>query len=850
MNIPWGGSIDTKDSESNSSITAAPIVTDPATSPAAQLGLRSDEAARRLMRFGANALQTAPSALVAREALGALINPLMLVLLVSSGVAASVGELVDATIIVVMVLLSVALNVVQSSRSRSAAERLRHSVAPTATVIRDGVWRELPRGDLVPGDVVRLAAGDLVPGDATLMESRDLHVQEAALTGESLPAEKESAPTGHAELTARNRVFLGTSVVTGAATAVITATGRHTSFGEIAERLRERAPATEFDRGMTRLGTLITRTVLFLVLFLMVVSVALHRDPLESLLFAVALAVGLVPEFMPMITSVTLASGAVRMARAKVIVRHLAAIQNLGSIDILCSDKTGTLTVGEMALEQSIDLQGGTRPEVLSLAHLNSQFETGIRSPLDLAILRAAPASADDNEKLDEMPFDFERRRSSIVVRRGAERLLVCKGAPESLAECCDRYAVGMETRALDDTARGALRERVHALGAQGLRVLGVAWRTVTPHASYGKADEHDLIFSGLLAFSDPPLPDAARTIASLRELGVTVKILSGDEAAVARSVCDRTGVDASRIVVGDEIDRMSDAGLAHVAEQVSVFARVSPQQKNRILLALKSRRHVVGYLGDGINDAPSLHTADVGISVSTAVDVAKETADIILLERGLGVLQAGILEGRRAFGNVTKYLLMSTSSNFGNMFSMAIASLVLPFLPMLPTQILLNNFLYDLAQVAIPTDHVDDAYTRRPQRWNMRALRRFMITVGPISSVFDFITFGALLLIFRATEAAFHTGWFIESLVTQTLVLFVIRSPRSAFRSKPSRALVWTVAGAVTLGVALPFTPLALPLGFVTPPALFLGFVVLVTVGYLACLELVKRPLMARLLT
>ena len=831
-------------------MTATPFVAHPALSSSEQLGLSSEEAARRFTRFGPNALQTAPTGVVAREVLAALGNPLMLVLLVSSGVAAGVGELVDATIIVVMVLLSVALNVVQSSRSRSAAERLRHSVAPTATVIRDGTWRELPRGELVPGDVVRLAAGDLVPGDATLLESRDLHVQEAALTGESLPAEKESASPGQTELTARNRVFLGTSVVTGAATAIITATGQRTTFGEIAARLRERAPATEFDRGLAHLGVLITRTVLFLVLFLMVVSIALHRNPLESLLFAVALAVGLVPEFMPMITSVTLASGAVRMARAKVIVRHLAAIQNLGSIDVLCSDKTGTLTLGEMTLEQSIDLGGAPRPEVLSLAHLNSRFETGIRSPLDLAILRAGPEGAEEYEKLDEMPFDFERRRSSIVARRGADRLLVCKGAPESLALCCDRYAVGTATRPFDGAARDALREQVHELGARGLRVLGVASRTVVPQAAYGKADEHDLIFAGLLAFSDPPLPDAARTIASLRELGVAVKILTGDEATVARSVCERTGVDASRVIVGDDIDRMSDAGLAHVAEQVSVFARVSPQQKNRILLALKSRQHVVGYLGDGINDAPSLHTADVGISVSSAVDVAKETADIILLERGLGVLRAGILEGRRAFGNVTKYLLMGTSSNFGNMFSMAVASLVLPFLPMLPTQILLNNFLYDLAQVAIPTDHVDEAFTRRPQRWNMRALRRFMITVGPISSVFDFITFGALLLVFRATEAAFHTGWFIESLVTQTLVLFVIRSPRSAFRSRPSRALVWTVAGALALGVTLPLTPLAHPLGFVRPPALFLGFVVLVTAGYLACVELVKRPLMARLLT
>jgi len=813
------------------------------------LGLTSAEASRRLARYGPNALQTTPARSVVRDALGALANPLMLVLLASSGVAAGVGEVVDATIIVVMVLFSVALNAIQSSRSRSAAERLRLSIAPTATVVRDSAWRELPRGELVPGDVVRLSAGDLVPGDGTLLESRDLHVQEAALTGESLPAEKESAPRDQRELTTRNRVFLGTSVVTGTGMALITATGRLTSFGEIAARLSERAPATEFDRGMTHLGMLITRAVLLLVSFLVVVSVALHRNPLESLLFAVALAVGLVPEFMPMITSVTLANGAVRMARAKVIVRHLAAIQNLGSIDVLCSDKTGTLTLGEMTLEQAIDLEGHERSDVLSLAHLNSRFETGIRSPLDLAILRAAQIGPEDNEKLDEIPFDFDRRRASIVARCGNERVLVSKGAPESLVTCCDRYAAGTDTRPLDDASLTMLRERVHSLGASGLRVLAVAWRPVPPQRAYTKSDEHDLIFAGLLAFSDPPLPDAAATVASLRELGVSVKILSGDEATVARNVCERTGIDASRVVVGDEIDRMSDAGLAHVAEQVSVFARVSPQQKNRILLALKGRQHVVGYLGDGINDAPSLHTADVGISVATAVDVAKDSADIILLERRLDVLRTGILEGRRAFGNVMKYLLMGTSSNFGNMFSMALASLVLPFLPMLPTQILLNNFLYDLAQVAIPTDRVDEAYTRRPQRWNIHALRRFMISVGPISSIFDFITFGALLLLFHATEPAFHTGWFTESLVTQTLVLFVIRSPGSPFRTRPSTALLCSVSGALALGILLPFTPLAAPLGFVRPPLAFLGFVVLVTAGYLTTVELVKRPLMARVL-
>jgi Mg2+-importing ATPase len=828
-------------------LAASPSLAEPSSTPA---GLSSDEAQRRLTKYGPNTLRSAPRDSALREVLSALASPLMLVLLVASAVAAGLGQVVDATIIAVMVLLSIALNVVQSGRSRRAADRLRQSVAPTATVRRDGDWRELPRGDVVPGDLIRLSAGDLVPGDATLVESRDLHVQEAALTGESLPAEKEAVAAGGLRPTTAQCVFLGTSIVSGTGVAVVSATGRATQYGEIAERLRARAPATEFDRGLARLGALITRTVVLLVLFLVLVSVALHRDPLESLLFAVALAVGLVPEFMPMITSVTLANGAVRMSRRHVIVKHLAAIQNLGSIDVLCSDKTGTLTRGEMTLDGAVDLQGRDSADVLSLARLNARFETGIRSPLDAAIMNGAAPTGDVWTKLDEIPFDFERRRLSIVAQRGAERLLVSKGAPEAVFACCNRYADDTRVQPIDAGARDRLLETVHALGARGLRVLGVASRSVDGQAAYGKQDEHSLIFAGLLSFNDPPLDDAAETVASLRELGVTVKILTGDNDAVARSVCARTGIDASRVVLGDEVDHMSDAGLAHVAEQANVFARVSPQQKNRVLLALKHRGHVVGYLGDGINDAPSLHTADVGISVSSAADVAKDTADVILLERGLDVLRTGILEGRKAFGNVTKYLLMGTSSNFGNMFSMAAASLFLPFLPMLPSQILLNNFLYDLAQVAIPGDRVDEAYTRRPQRWDMRALRRFMVTIGPISSVFDFVTFGVLLLFFQAGAGAFHTGWFVESLVTQTLVLFVIRTPRSIFRSRPSRGLVVTVAGAVALGVLLPFTPLASPLGFVAPPASFLGYVVLVTVAYLTCVELAKRPLMRRLIS
>ena len=816
---------------------------------AAPLGLTSEEATRRLAQFGDNAPRASPRASAFREVLGALINPLMLVLLAASAVAAVLGEVVNAIIVAVMVLLSICLNVVQSHRSRRAADRLRQSVAPTATVLRDGAWQEIHLRTVVPGDVIRLGAGDLVPGDATLIESRDLHVQEAALTGESLPQEKHATKPPGATDDRCTRVFLGTSVVSGSATALVRSTGASTSFGQIAERLRERAPTTEFDRGLARLGTMITRTVFFLVLLLVLASIALHRDPLESLLFAVALAVGLVPEFMPMITSVTLANGAVRMARANVIVRHLSAIQNLGSIDVLCSDKTGTLTRAEMQVERSIELRGRSSDDVLALAALNARFETGIRSPLDGAILQAYNSAGEGWSKIDEIPFDFVRRRLSIVAARGHERLLVTKGAPEAVLACCDRYVDAGQTRPADDCTRERLHQQLQTLGAAGLRVLGVASRQVESKRVYTAADEDALVFTGLLCFSDPVLEDAPACVESMRALGVAVKILTGDEEGVARSVCERTGLDTSRIVRGEEVEHMTDTALAQVAERASVFVRMSPQQKNRVILALKARNHVVGYLGDGINDAPSLHTADVGISVAPAVDGAKDTADIILLERGLGVLHTGILEGRKAFGNVTKYLLMSTSSNFGNMFSMAVASVFLPFLPMLPTQILLNNFLYDVAQVTIPTDHVEEEYTRRPQRWNMQALRRFMVSVGPVSSVFDIATFLVLLGVFHATEPFFHTGWFVESLVTQTLVLLVIRTPRRITQSRPSRALVAMIVAVLAVALSLPYTVLAPALGFVALPWTFFAFVVVVTAAYLTSVELVKRPLMRRLL-
>lgn len=764
-----------------------------------------------------------------------------------------------------MVLLSVALNFIQTYRSQRAVDRIRKEVAPTATVLRDGSWIDIPRREVVPGDVIKLAAGDLVPADADLLESRDLHVQQAALTGESLPVEKTAVDfqlDSSKEPGDTHRVFLGTSVVSGTAKAVVTATGKNTAFGDIAARLATRAPETEFERGTRRFGFLIMRTTVLLVLFVLLISVLLHRNFMESLLFAVALAVGLTPEFLPMITTVTLGRGAVHMARKKVIVKHLEAMQNFGSIDVLCSDKTGTLTSGEMALDQHVDPLGQPSERVFLLAYLNSLHESGVTNPLDeaikqrhttnpldMAVLKHDQPDVHAYRKVDEIPFDFERRRVSIVVEHADDRLLITKGAPESVLSVCSAYELNGAENPFDEAARARSEKTYRDLCAQGFRMLAVAYAVVTAKEVYRANDERGLVLAGFLTFFDPPLATAKSTLHALKRDGIEVKILTGDNELVTQHICAQVGLASERIVLGCELERMSDPALAHIVEQTSIFARVSPAQKNRIILALENRSHVVGYLGDGINDAPSLHVADVGISVSCAVDVAKDAADFILLEQSLTVLHAGIIEGRKSFGNVMKYLLMGTSSNFGNMFSMAAASVFLPFLPMLPTQILLNNFLYDLAQVTIPTDRVDQTFIHKPQRWNIKMIRDFMIYIGPISSIYDFLTFFALLKIFHASEQFFHSGWFVESLATQTLVIFVIRTARNPLRSKPSIALAVTTIAVVLFGAVLPYTSVGAVIGFTPMPAMFLLFVVVATGTYLLLVEIVKRRLMERLL-
>ena len=809
---------------------------------------------RRRALYGPNSVAGATGYRLAREFLRKFADPLVLLLLLAGSVSALRGELASSLVIAVIVLLGVVLNLVQEYQADRAVEQLRAAVALRVQLLRDGRATERPASELVPGDVVLLAAGDLVPADGRVLEARDLFVKQSALTGEPYPVEKmsgELAAEAAGPEQATNSLFMGSSVISGSARLLVCATGRHTSFGRIAQSLAARPPPTAFDHGIRDFGLLILRLTVLLVVFVVIVNVALHRPLLESLLFAIALAVGLTPELLPMIVTVTLARGAVRMSRARVICKQLAALQNLGSMDVLCTDKTGTLTEASIRVAEHLDGNGAASDEVLRYAYLNSCFETGLRSPLDEAILKHATLEVGAWRKLDEVPFDFERRRVSVLVDDGHERLLIVKGAPEDVRRLCVSWAPGGALAHSEPLSAPQLERLValeQRLAGQGLRALAVAARRVGPdHAHAVVGDESALAFIGYVSFIDPPKASAAAALEGLRAAGVTVKIVTGDHELVARHVCGEVGLAVGEVLTGRELEHLDDAALAARAEATTIFARVTPAQKNRIILALKARGHTVGFLGDGINDAPSMHTADVGISVDGAVDVAKEAAQMILLDHDLGVLRVGVLEGRRTFANVTKYILMGTSSNFGNMFSMAGASLFLPFLPMTSLQILLNNLMYDLSEVAIPLDNVDDAELARPRAWDVRFVRRFMLTIGPVSSLFDFLTFFVLLRVFAAGEQLFRTGWFVESLATQVLVIFVIRTRGSPWRSRPHRWLAATSLAIVAVGSLLPFTRLGAALGFVAPPPALLATLGAMVVAYLLLTELVKRAFYAR---
>jgi Mg2+-importing ATPase len=817
----------------------------------AATGLAAAEAARRLARDGPNALRPLRSRALVLQFLARFANPLVLLLLVAATISAFVGDRTSFVIIVAMVFLSVTLDFVQETRAGHAAEALKRTVALRARLVRDGKPTDAPADEVVAGDVLVLGPGSLVPADARLLASKDLFVNQSLLTGESYPVEKHAldappASAGGGPDAATGAVFMGTSVVSGAATALACHTGRATALGDISASLALRPPATAFELGVKSFGLLILQCAVALVLFVVLVNAAFGRPWLESFLFAVALAVGLTPELLPMVVTVTLSRGAIRMAKERVIVKRLSAVHDLGSMDVLCTDKTGTLTEAAIRLEQHLDAQGHDSARVLELAVLNSKLETGLKTPMDEAILRHAEVDLTQWTKVDEVPFDFERRCVSVLADDGARRVLVLKGAFEDVLAHSTRYETGGDgatAAPIDDAMRATLRARFDALAGEGFRVLGIAWRE-TPRAQVEATlgDEANLVFAGFACFEDPPKPSAAAAIRALEQSGVAVKIVTGDNEIVTRHLWAQLGLPATVTLTGAEIAELSDPALLARVETVGIFARVTPPQKNRVLQALRKRGHVVGYLGDGINDAPSLHSADVGMSVEGAVDVAREAADLILLDQDLGVVHRGVLEGRRTFGNILKYIRMGTSSNFGNMFSMAGGTLLLPFLPMLPVQILVNNFLYDLSQVPLPLDRVDPAELAHPRRWDTAEIRNFMLFVGPVSSLFDFATFWVMLRVFHAREALFHSGWFVESLATQVLVIFVIRTAGNPFRARPSGVLVLTTLAAVAAAVALPWTPLGARLGLVPLPAAFFAILAGMVLVYLVAVEAVKR--------
>ena len=810
-------------------------------------GLSSVEAAARLIHFGPNLIHAERKRALLLQFLSKLRNPLVIILLTASALSAFTGDAISFFIISAIVLASVTLDFVQEHRAGQAAERLRQSVAVRGQVLREGKVSEIPLAEMVPGDVALLAAGNVIPCDGRVLEAKDFFVNQALLTGEPFPVEKAPGelPGEPDILAAGNTVLLGTSVISGTAKVLMCRTGQNTELGEIADTLLAKAPPTAFEQGTQRFGFLIMRMTVLLVLFVLLVNAFFHRPWLESFLFAVALAVGLTPELLPMVVSVTLSRGALRMAANKVIVKRLASIHNLGSMDVFCTDKTGTLTEARIHLERHMDPLGRESERVLKLAYFNSFFETGLKSPLDDAILEHQEIDVTGWRKIDEVPFDFERRRVSVLLENGTTRLLVVKGAPEDILRLSVSYEAGGEAdlRSLDEAALGSVKAQFEGLSKEGFRVLGIASRQVgMDHSHAVVSDETELVFAGFAAFLDPPKESAKKALAALAADRVAVKVITGDNELVTQHICAQLDLPVTGVLTGAEIQQIGDQALSARVEQVNLFCRVTPAQKNRVILALKRRGHVVGYLGDGINDAPSLHSADVSISVDSAVDVAKAAADMILLERDLGVLHAGVIEGRRTFGNIMKYIAMGTSSNFGNMFSMAGASLFLPFLPMLPVQILLNNLLYDVSELPIPLDRVDDDYLSRPRHWDMKFIRNFMLLVGPVSSVFDFLLFYIMLAVFHAGEALFHTGWFIESMATQVLVIFIIRTRKNPFKSRPNPWLIACSLTVVAVAVLLPFTPAGVYLGFVAPPALFFFILILMLIAYLFAVEGMKQ--------
>lgn len=814
-------------------------------------GLPSPEVEARRQEFGSNDLGPKEKMGFFMEIFQRCRNPLVILLLVLCGVSIGTGDIPSAVIVSGMIFLSVFLAYFQEHRSNKAVEDLRKMVQTNSILIREGKEEEVPMADIVPGDIVVLQAGAIIPADLRLLTSKDFFVGQSSLTGESMPVEKFAAigdTGGRGLIELQNACFQGSTVLSGTARGVVVNTGARTHFGSISEKLAGARVLTNFDRGISGFTWLMIRFMVVLVVIIFLINGLTKGNWLDALTFSLAVAVGLTPEMLPMIVTVNLAKGAIAMSRKKVIVKRLNSIQNFGAIDVLCTDKTGTLTQDNIVLEKHVDVTNRESEDVLRYAWMNSYYQTGLRNLLDRSILERADLDVETNcKKVDEIPFDFQRKRMSVIVDYEGDHVLICKGAVEDIYKACSHYQVDEDINPMIDVIKNDLFEEYEAFSADGYRVLAIAYREFPrTQQVFSVADESDLILLGYIAFFDPPKDSAAKAIVTLRNAGVITKVLTGDNALVTRKVCRDVGLEADEIITGDRLLGLTQDQLGDLVEKHDLFARLSPTQKEDIIVALQKRGHVVGFMGDGINDALSMRAADVGISVDTAVDVAKESADIILLEKSLLVLEDGILEGRKVFCNIIKYIRMGASSNFGNMFSFVGGSIFLPFEPLLSIQILVNNLLYDASQVGIPSDHVDPEYLTAPRKWNIESIKKFMVFVGPISSIFDYATFFLMLYFFNCAlftspstspemkeyyEKLFHTGWFVESIITQTLIVHIIRTRKIPFfQSSPSAVLLMTTLLIMAIGAYLPYSPVANDLKLVPLPAIFwpwiLGFV------------------------
>lgn len=816
-------------------------------------GLTEQEAEERIEKYGYNEVGGEAQKSTFLRFADNLKNPLVILLAALALISYITGDIRASTVMIAMVVLGIVLKFVQEMRADKSAEKLKSMVSTTATVIRDGAQREIPLRAIVPGDIIHLASGDMIPADVRLITAKDLFVNQTALTGESLPVEKNVVEGSFkSDLENPNLCFMGSNVESGTAIAVVLNTGKKTYFGQLSSKLTGERPMTSFDKGINQYTWLMIRFIFVMAPLVFVINGLTKGNWFEAFLFGIAVAVGLTPEMLPMIVTVNLSKGALSMAKKKVVVKKLNAIQNFGAMDILCTDKTGTITCGKIVLEKHLDIYGNASERVLKYAFLNSFYQTGLRNVMDIAILDHKNDGEDyyniENKykKIDEIPFDFIRKRMSVVVEnKRMEHVLICKGAIEEVLSLCNKYEVKEGTEPFEGKMTDKIDSMIKGLNAEGFRVIAVAYRIFDNSKKvYAVSDESKLTLLGFLAFLDPPKDTSAEAIARFHKYNVDVKILTGDNEIVTKKICQEVNLPVDKILLGSDIDGMTNEELYEAAEKASVFAKLSPMHKERIIKALQARNHVVGFMGDGINDAPALKSADVGISVDTAVDIAKESSDIILLENNLLVLEEGVLEGRRVFGNIVKYIKMTASSNFGNMFSVIGASIFVPFLPMLPIQVLTNNLLYDVSQTAIPTDTVDEEWIVKPRKWAVDEIKRFIIFIGPISSIFDYTTYLLMLYVFKAwnNPAVFQTGWFVESLFTQTLIIHIIRTNKIPFiQSRASKPLMITSVLIACFGALLANSPLGDAFGFVKLPVLYWGFLVLILFCYVALTQVIK---------